>query len=374
MDMQANVSVVAKARSIGPRLAELSVLADRSGDFVAESYRILKEQRLFSAAIPEELGGGGASYEELCEMLRVMAHACPSTSLALSMHTHLVAVAVWRHRHGQPAAELLKKIASDELVLVSTGAGDWLESQGRAVRVEGGYVVNARKRFASGSPAGDLTMTSAPYDDPEKGPEVLHFALPLRGPGVRVGDDWDTLGMRATGSHTVTFEDVFVPDSAITARRTRGTWHPMFSLICTVALPLIVSTYLGIGEKASELAIEPAKRKASDPTVVFAIGEMERALLVARMAWRELVEGVQDYEVVPTVEIASGALARKAIAAESLERCVKKAVEAVGGAAFYRSNPLERLWRDIQAVHFHPLPDKKQLELGGRVALGLSPA
>ena len=53
---------------------------------------------------------------------------------------------------------------------------------------------------------------------------------------------------------------------------------------------------------------------------------------------------------------------------------MKKAVEAVGGGAFYRSNPLERLWRDIQAVHFHPLPDKKQLELGGRVALGLPPA
>ena len=97
-------------------------------------------------------------------------------------------------------------------------------------------------------------------------------------------------------------------------------------------------------------------------------------MVVARMAWRELVEGVEEYGVVPTVEIASGALARKAIAAESLERCVKKAIEAVGGGAFYRSNPLERLWRDIQAVHYHPLPDKRQLEFGGKVALGLPPA
>ena len=71
---------------------------------------------------------------------------------------------------------------------------------GRAERVSGGYRVSAVKRFCSGAPVGDLLVTSAPTDGGEQGAEVLHFPVPLRAEGVRVRDDWDTLGMRATGS------------------------------------------------------------------------------------------------------------------------------------------------------------------------------
>ena len=60
-------------------------------------------------------------------------------------------------------------------VLVSTGGRDWLESNGIMKRVEGGYLVSARKAFASGSQAGNIFVSSAPYDDPEEGPLVLHF-------------------------------------------------------------------------------------------------------------------------------------------------------------------------------------------------------
>ena len=87
-------------------------------------------------------------------MLREIAHHCGSTALALSMHTHLVAAAVWRHNHGQPAEALAAKGRRGELVLVSTGAGDWVDSVGNAERAPGGYRVSAVKRFASGSPAG----------------------------------------------------------------------------------------------------------------------------------------------------------------------------------------------------------------------------
>ena len=75
----------------------------------------------------------------------------------------------------------------------------------------------------------------------------------------------------------------------------------------------------------------------------------------------------------PENELASAALQRKTIVAEHVDRCVRKAVEASGGSAFFRKNPLEQLSRDIQGVHFHPLPEKKQLLFTGRVALGLSP-
>src|SRR5690349_3867329 len=118
---------VAVARDLGPVFASRAAGHDADDSFVADNYRDLKERRIFSAGVPAELGGGGASYAELCAMLRELGRHDGSTALALSMHTHLVAAAVWRLRHGQPAEALLRKIAASELVLVSTGAGDWLD-------------------------------------------------------------------------------------------------------------------------------------------------------------------------------------------------------------------------------------------------------
>lgn len=358
---------------LGPGFAARAADADREGRFAADNYRALKDHKLMSAGVPAELGGGGATHAELCDMLRELAHYCPSTSLALSMHTHLVAAAVWRHLHGQPAAPLLQKVAEGELVLVSTGAGDWLESNGSAVKVDGGYRVIAQKRFASGCPAGDLALTSAPYDDPAEGPLVLHFAVPLRSEGVRIGDDWNTLGMRATGSHSLHFENVFVPDAAITVKRPRGQWHPSFSVITTVAIPILMSSYVGLAEAAAELARASARKKKPDGQLIAQVGQLENALCTAQMAWREMVGAARNYDFVPELERASGTLSRKTIAAAAVRGCVDKAVEISGGGAFFRASPLERLWRDAQAVQFHPLPEAKQLDFTGRVALGLPP-
>ena len=147
--------------------------------FPVENYAALKQRKVFSAGVPAELGGGGATHAELCEMLRELARHCGATALALSMHTHVVVALVWRYRQGLPAEALLRRIAAEQLVLVGTGASDWLDSTGRAERVDGGYRVTARKSFCSGSPAGALLLTTAPYDDPSDGPTVLHFAVPM---------------------------------------------------------------------------------------------------------------------------------------------------------------------------------------------------
>ena len=59
--------------------------------------------------------------------------------------------------------------------------------------------------------------------------------------------------------------------------------------------------------------------------------------------------------------------------ARAIESTLQKAVESTGGSAFFRKHPLEKLFRDAQGVHFHPLPEKKQLLFSGRIALGLDP-
>jgi alkylation response protein AidB-like acyl-CoA dehydrogenase len=360
-------------RSLGPGFAERAAAYDVEGRFVAENYAALKEHKLFSAPVPAELGGGGVTHAQICDLLRELAHYCPSTALALSMHTHLVCTAVWRYRHAQPAEALLRKIASAELVLVSTGAGDWIDSTGRAERAPGGYHVTAVKRFGSGSPAGDLLVTSAPYEDPERGPEVLHFPVPLSARGVTVKNDWDTLGMRATGSHSIELRDVFVPDDAITLRRPAGQWHPSWSVIVTVAPPIYMAPYVGIAERAAVMGREAAAQRTVDPIVLQSLGEVENALATAQMAWREMVAITRDYDVEPTLDHANRQLVRKTLAANAAIATVNKAIELVGGGAYFRRAGLERLLRDVQAAPFHPLPEKKQLLFTGRVALGLPP-
>ncbi len=112
---------------------------------------------VFSAAVPAELGGGGASHRELAVFLRILARHCGSTALALSMHTHSVARFVWTWRHmSAPVDSLLRRIAADQTIVVSTGGNDGLDGAGQAERVPGGFRIHARKPFASGLPAGDL--------------------------------------------------------------------------------------------------------------------------------------------------------------------------------------------------------------------------
>src|SRR3569623_830640 len=137
------------ARQLGPVLAVHAARHDTEGSFVEEAYRLFREHRLFSMTVPAELGGGGATHHQTCAAIRELGRHCGSSALALSMHTHLVAAAVWRHRHGQPGEKLLRTIAERELILVSTGATDWVSSNGRMERVEGGYRVTARKVFGS---------------------------------------------------------------------------------------------------------------------------------------------------------------------------------------------------------------------------------
>ena len=114
---------IAVVRELGPRFAARAATHDADDSFVADNYAELREHRVFSAGVPAELGGGGASYRELCDLLRELAHSCSSTALALSMHTHTLATAVWRWRHADaPVEPFLRRVAAEELILVTSGA------------------------------------------------------------------------------------------------------------------------------------------------------------------------------------------------------------------------------------------------------------
>jgi alkylation response protein AidB-like acyl-CoA dehydrogenase len=173
-------------------------------------------------------------------------------------------------------------------------------------------------------PMGDLLLTSALYDDPTDGATVLHFAVPLKAPGVMVLDTWRTMAMRASGSNDILLEGVFVPDGAVSSRRPKGVWFPFFNVVGAVAV-------------------------------------------------RECIEICADYEFVPEQATFNQIAIRKTIAGQALMLAVEKALETVGGAGIFRSMSLERLVRDIHAVQFHPMQPKRQHRFTGRLTLGLDP-
>ena len=359
------------ARELGPRFAARAAAHDLADTFVGENYRELREHRMFSAGVPAELGGGGASHPELCAMLRVLGQYCGSTALALAMHTHQVAIPAWRWRHEGAAVEpLLRRVAAEELVLVTSGGSDWLAGSGRAEKVDGGYRVTARKVFASGSPAGDLFMTMAVYDDPEAGPTVLHVAIPFDAPGVEVKDNWRTLGMRGTGSHDVVLDGVFVPDTAVGIRRPAGRWTPVWHVVATIALPLIYAVYVGIAEAARTLAIRQVAGRRHEVATQELVGLMETELVTARMALRQMIDAAASGHMGP--ETTNEVLIGRTVAGRAAIRTVEMAMEVTAGAGFFRDLGLERLFRDVQGARYHPVRGSAQLLYSGRLALGLN--
>ena len=360
------------AHEIGNALRPGVAERDRSGEISLEAFETLRTAGVTAALVPRELGGGGASHADAGGILRELGRHDASTAVALSMHTHLVATQVWRHRHGMDASGILRKVAVDRAVLVSTGASDWVGSSGSARRVEGGYRVSARKGPASGCEAGHVLVTSIRWEDAPEGPKVLHAAVPMTAPGLRIERTWDTLGLRATGSHTVVLEDVFVPDAAVSLVRPADVWPPVWNVVLGSAMPLIASAYLGIADAAVERAREAVAGRAA-PHVFQLLGEMGNAHTTAADVVAAMYRDSDDLGFAATNEHASRTLSRKTVASEALVQTVRLALEVAGGAGFSRGSDLERLYRDVHGVLYHPLSRARQTRFSGKVALGLSP-
>jgi alkylation response protein AidB-like acyl-CoA dehydrogenase len=328
-------NLAALMHELGPDFAARAARCDNEDLFVVENYVALKKHGVLTAGIPAELGGGGAEHRELGEMLRVLARYCGSTALTLSMHTHQAATAVWRWRRDPvPIETLLRNVVTQNLVLVSSGGSDWIAGSGKAERVAGGWRITARKIFASGGPVGDVLVTSAVWDDPERGSTVLHFPLSLGASGVTVLDTWRVLGMRGTGSHDIAIDGAFVPDTEILLRRPQGKWHLLFHVISLLAIPLIYSVYLGIAEAARDIALERARSRRDGQDVSYLFGELENELATARFAHRDMLDAAATAE--PSEQTTNRIMAGRTILARSVIRSVEKAMEVAGGAAFYR--------------------------------------
>jgi alkylation response protein AidB-like acyl-CoA dehydrogenase len=360
-----------RARELGPIFSKRANETTDEDKFVSDNFALLKSAGLVEAGVPVELGGGGANIDDLAAILRTLGYHCGSTALAFSMHTHQVAIPSWRWTHQKLVAvePLLKRIAKERILLMTSGGSDWIAGSGKAEKVDGGYRITARKMFSSGAPIGDLLMTSAIFEDEAEPPAILHFEIPMNSPHVRILDTWHTLGMRGTGSHDILIEGHIVPETAIAVRRKAGEWHPLFHIIATIAFPLVYSVYVGVAESARDIALALVKRKQSTHFIVELAGRMETELAAARLAHESMLAAVRlnapSAATVNQVMIGKQLVTRHAIDAVDL------AMELAGGVGFYRATGLERRFRDIQAARYHPLQSGPQAEFAGAMALGL---
>lgn len=366
----AKTDVRAAAAALTPALAAGAAAHDAEDRFVGDNYALLREAGLIEAGVPAALGGGGAAVCELADMLRILAQGCGSTALAFSMHTHQVAIPAWRWTHQQVAAvePLLRRVAAERIVLLSSGGSDWIGGSGTARRVEGGYRVSARKVFTSGAEAGDILMTGAVLEE-DGARSVMHFGAPMKAAEVRIEDVWRTLGMRGTGSQDVVLDELFIADAGVALKRPAGEWHPLFQIIATIAFPLIYAVYLGVAESARDIAVELAKKKPASPHVLNLAGRMETALRAAQIAHASMIAAVERNE--PSAASVNEVMIGKALVAENAIRAVELAMELAGGAGFYRAAGLERRFRDVQGARFHPLQAGPQAAYAGAMALGL---
>ncbi len=360
------------ARDIGLRLQPTVAEHDRTGQISPAAFELLRQRGVMAALVPSEFGGGDATHAEFGAFLRELGRHDPATALTLSMHSHLVATQVWRHRHGMDATGFFAKVVGGA-IMISTGASDWVGSSGSAVAVDGGgYRVDARKTPVSGCEVGDVLVTSIRWDDAPDGPQVIHCSIPFAADGVSIEQTWDTLGMRATGSHTVVLDDVFVPDSAVSLIRPADSWHPVWNSVLGAAMPLIMAAYVGIADVAVAVATETVAGR-DDPHVLQLVGEMITAHTTGADAVTAMLASSDNLSFDNTDQHSSITLARKTVAADTLIETVRLAIEATGGIGFSRRSELERLYRDIHGCLFHPLPRAKQSRFSGRVALNLDP-
>jgi alkylation response protein AidB-like acyl-CoA dehydrogenase len=351
---------------------------DRSGEFPRENYEQLREAGYLRGPVPVELGGLGASLGETARAQRVLGWGDASTALAVNMHLFQVGAAADGWRASGANEGPLRRVADDGIVLGSTAAeaivaGEWTTPT-TAVPDGDDYLVSGHKYFASQAPVMDVVRVNA--TDTATG-EILAIAIPTSLPGVQVLETWDTLGMRATASHDMVFEQVRVPASAVGARfSSKGPiWDPKFANVARWFLPLMSGVYVGIADRAREVALAAAGSGKNgafrDPALTQAlVGQLETAHFRASAA---LEFGIQRVtEAADPVSGLVAAITLKDAATDAAVEVVDLAVQIVGGAAFFKRSPLERLVRDVRAARHHPPCAPVSSQMIGRHLLSIA--
>jgi alkylation response protein AidB-like acyl-CoA dehydrogenase len=392
----AGARLVACAESLAAQLAATAAEHDEQGSYPHANVALLKAAGYFVAPIPEELGGQGVdSVHDLLVASSRLARGDPSSTLGLNMHLVVVLSMVqrWRvagHRGDQRRATAfgrsLERIVQEGRVIaaaISEPNQHLTLPAARAERTGQGWVLNGRKIFCTMSPAATQFLVSATYPDRDGKPLYGYAEVAADAVGVTVHDDWDALGMRTSGSNSVSFQDVELPESAL--RGGFGVGDATGYIARNLANGLFhAAAALGIAEAAHATATRrlagrgdgyvgvPEQMLTADNAIGVAAmrGTFSRAAsLVDRFQQAHLaVDATSDELLALFAEVQ----AAKTFVNDTAARIVDRALTLSGGAGYMRGHPLARAYRDVRAGSFmQPLGSVRAYDYLARATLGL---
>ncbi|MBT6275194.1 MAG: acyl-CoA/acyl-ACP dehydrogenase [Chromatiales bacterium] len=359
------------AASLGrERFAPRASTIDREARFPTENYADLYEKGLLALCIPEQYGGLGADFETYCLVAAELGRHCGATALTFNMHTcsmmwsgtlsdDLAMTPVQREQHERRRAVHYSRVIDDGAIFAqpfSEGAANvkGAAPYGTSVRkVDGGWVMNGRKIFASLSGAANYYGVLCTED---KGPDhtsgmrdTQYLAVPADAEGLSIVGDWDPLGMRGTVSRNLLMKDVFISDEqemmpAGVYYHAVTSWPHMFFTL--------TPTYMGIAEAAYAFTVQylrgevegapPVKRRMY-PTKQISVAQMFIQLESMRAMFRRTIRAARFQ---PSKADRLAAYAAQYSIMEGCNDICRLAIRTCGGQSMLKSLPLERLYRD----------------------------
>jgi alkylation response protein AidB-like acyl-CoA dehydrogenase len=363
-------AIITKAAELAQCFASRAAKHDREGSFPFENFKELRNAGFLTLTVPAQFGGVGIGLSTFIRVIQELAKGDASTALGLGWHLGIIMNATYTKAwHEKAYKEICQKVVEKGYLLNACATEPDTGSPSRGAKPEtiaskagDEWVITGRKTWSTLSPALDYFIISAYLDGEEA---VGNFLIKKGTPGLRIEETWDSLGMRATGSHDVVLEKVHAPLKALIERRPLGQpskkTHDGNGWLLHIA-----ACYLGLAQAARDFALRFAvdyvppsvgKPISELPKVQERLGEMERDLYTAEALiyytaakWEKETEDKR--RVQPEIGVAKFQATNLAV------RIVDQAMRIVGGRSMLKAFPLERYYRDVRAgLHNPPMDD-----------------
>src|SRR5215218_5275073 len=392
----AGARLVATAEQLSEQVAARAADHDRDRSYPFEAIDALKAAGYFAAPVPTELGGLGiSSAHDLVVASSRLARGDASVAIGVNMHLvavlnmerrRQVALAAGNERRAGGFASSLEQIARDGVVLaaaISERGQDLTRPATRATRTESGWRIDWRKMFCTMSPAATDLYVAVSYADGEGVERYAYAMVPTDAPGAVVHDDWEALGMRASGSNSVSLEGVELPESGVRGGFRAGDPLPYMERNLVAGL-FHASASLGIAEQADQVARRALagringdarpRMQVADNAVDLAASRGVLSRAAALIDEHRAANPASDGSAEELGALFAEAQAAKAFVNEAAARIVERALALSGGAGYVNGSPLARAYRDVKAGSFmHPLGANRAYDYLAQVALGEPP-
>lgn len=353
---------------------------DRNAAFPSANFAILQRHGLLGLTVPRNLGGAGADLATARKVVAAVAKGEPSTALILVMqyllHFRLQDDARWpEHLRQRLAREAVEKGALINAFRVEPDLGTPARGGLPATlarRTTEGWRLSGAKIYSTGSHGLEWYLVWARSDDDD--PLVGSFLVHKDSPGIRIVDEWDHLGMRATCSHRVEFDNVLLPlDHAVEVNPVSAP-SPEFDGEGMVWMAvLLASLYDAVAQAARDWLVTFLRERvptnlgqplASLPRFQERVGRIDTLLFANRNLLDSAAAGWVKAEN-------TGQL--KQLVTQNAIAAVELAIEITGNPGLSRSNPLERHYRDVLCSRVHTPQDDVVFHGTGRTALNVEP-